>query len=246
MAHREQRHHWKSRDCHCHAFVCQTRRKIMKWPVMCNVHPLATWCIEIDTYHDWFLLLSFENVNYESIWKMIISSWYISFIFAGRSGRGRKWQVAVHRRMPMMNESQQHTTSIEASTLNIEPDSSTNPNQMECEDSSTVVAVENASPEVIHVVSMTSAPTSVTQVQPQQVRLHFKMCSVWAISIEIWLKMCTMNIYDTVSVPNKASSSDNDWLKLLRTDWLENLSDKFIETNRKEDYPVPKIIVWSD
>ena len=29
------------------------------------------------------------------------------------------------------------------------------------------------------------------------------------------------------SVRNKASSSDNDWLMLLRTDWFENLSDKF-------------------
>ena len=72
----------------------------------------------------------------------------------------------------MMSESQQQTTSIESSAINsIEPDSSTNPNQMDSEDSSTVVAVENASPEVIHVVSMTSAPTSVTQIQPQQVQL---------------------------------------------------------------------------
>ena len=30
------------------------------------------------------------------------------------------------------------------------------------------------------------------------------------------------------SVRNKASLSDSDWLKLLRTDWFENLSDKFI------------------
>ena len=29
------------------------------------------------------------------------------------------------------------------------------------------------------------------------------------------------------SVRNKASPSDNDWLKLLWTDWFENLSDKF-------------------
>ena len=29
------------------------------------------------------------------------------------------------------------------------------------------------------------------------------------------------------SVRNKASPSDNDWLKLFRTDWFENLSDKF-------------------
>ena len=31
----------------------------------------------------------------------------------------------------------------------------------------------------------------------------------------------------TSSVRNKASPTDNDWLKSLRTDWFENLSDKF-------------------
>ena len=30
------------------------------------------------------------------------------------------------------------------------------------------------------------------------------------------------------SVRNKASPSDNDWIKLLRSDWYENRSDKFI------------------
>ena len=30
-----------------------------------------------------------------------------------------------------------------------------------------------------------------------------------------------------LSVRNRASPSDNDWLKLLRTDWFGNLSDKF-------------------
>ena len=29
------------------------------------------------------------------------------------------------------------------------------------------------------------------------------------------------------SIGDKAISSDNDWLKLLRTDWFENLTDKF-------------------
>ena len=33
--------------------------------------------------------------------------------------------------------------------------------------------------------------------------------------------------YTCHCVRNKASPSDNDWLKLLRTDWFENLLDKF-------------------
>ncbi len=35
---------------------------------------------------------------------------------------------------------------------------------------STVIAVENTSPEVIHVVSVTSAPSGVTHLAPQQVK----------------------------------------------------------------------------
>ena len=97
--------------------------------------------------------------------------------------------------MPMMSESQQQTTSIQSSTLNIEPDSSTNPNQMDSEDSSTVVAVENASPEVIHVVSMTSAPTSATQVQPQQVHL-FSVEMMTPISY--WKGILTTNSHPKV------------------------------------------------
>lgn len=79
------------------------------------------------------------------------------------------WWTAFRWRMRMMSEPSQESST--------EPDSSTAPNQMDNEESSTVVAVENASPEVIHVVSMTSAPTSVTQVQPQQVLQYLSRIS---------------------------------------------------------------------
>ena len=54
-------------------------------------------------------------------------------------------------------------------------------------------------------------------------------------------------IASTNSVRNKASPSDNDWLKLLRYDWFENLSDKFIlKQIVKITVQVRKIMVRSD
>ena len=49
------------------------------------------------------------------------------------------------------------------------------------------------------------------------------------------------------SVRNKASPSDNDWLKLLQTDWFENLSDKFtLKQIGKRAVQFKTIMAWSD
>ena len=38
-----------------------------------------------------------------------------------------------------------------------------------------------------------------------------------------WLKMCTNVVLLKVSVRNKVSPSDNDWIKLLLSDQFQNL-----------------------
>ena len=40
----------------------------------------------------------------------------------------------------------------------------------------------------------------------------------------------------TDSVRNKDSPSDNDWLKLLRSDWFQNLSQNCLMTNFGQGY----------
>ena len=45
---------------------------------------------------------------------------------------------------------------------------------------------------------------------------------------KIWTSLRKMiSLFYESSVRKETSTSDNDWLKLLWTDWFENLSDKF-------------------
>ena len=69
---------------------------------------------------------------------------------------------------------------------------------------------------------------------------------IWAVLY--FSMMMIMSDMPFCSVRNKASPSDNDWLKLLQTDWFENLSRQiYIETNRpsQNGCPVRKIMIQS-
>ena len=63
--------------------------------------------------------------------------------------------------------------------------------------------------------------TQTEQIRPKIITSH--VCGQG----NVFILSMRLSVWVTLSVRNKSSPSDNGWLKLLRTDKSENLSDKF-------------------